>query len=145
MKIRTLEQLSDCIANDLAWRKKELSALKGLIQSSSTSSASKQRVLLRSGSTILYAHWEGFIKFAASKYLEYIAMQKLRYEELSSNFVALSFKKQLETASTTKKATVFTEAIDFIRSQLNGKGTSINCLIAKILGLKPLPFRCSSQ
>ena len=33
MKIRTLEQLSDKLAEELAWRKKELSILKSLIDS----------------------------------------------------------------------------------------------------------------
>ena len=38
MKIRTLEQLSDKLAEELAWRKKELSALKAMIDSKSFSS-----------------------------------------------------------------------------------------------------------
>lgn len=123
MKIRTLEQLSDALADDLAWRKKELSDLRSLIESSSTMSESKKRVLLRSGITILYAHWEGFIKSASSSYLEYVAMQRLRYDELSSNFVALALKAKLDVASETDKATVFTEAIDFIRSQLGERAS----------------------
>jgi hypothetical protein len=117
MTIRTLEQLSDSLAEDLAWRKKELSNLKSLIETSSMSS-SQERVLLRSGITILYAHWEGFIKTAASNYLEYVAMQRLRYDELSSNFVALALKQKLSQANETNKATIFTETIDFIRTQL---------------------------
>lgn len=121
MTIRTLEQLSDSLAGDLAWRKKELANLKSLIESSGMSS-SQERVLLRSGITILYAHWEGFIKTAASNYLEYVAMQRLRYDELSSNFVALALRNRLSQASETSKATIFTEAIDFIRSQLTQRG-----------------------
>jgi len=117
MMIRTLEQLSDSLAKDLAWRKKELANLKSLIETSSMSS-SQERVLLRSGITILYAHWEGFIKTAASNYLEYVAMQRLRYDELSSNFVALALKNQLSQVNETNKATIFTETIDFIRTQL---------------------------
>jgi hypothetical protein len=120
--IRTLEQLSDCLAADLVWRKKELADLKSLIETASSSS-SKEKALLRSGITILYAHWEGFIKTAASSYLEYIAMQRLRYDELSSNFVALALKNKLNQADQTNKASVFTEAIDFIRSQLDERSS----------------------
>jgi hypothetical protein len=116
--IRTLEQFSDSLAEDLAWRKQELSTLKSLIESASTLSV-KEKMLLRSGITMLYAHWEGFIKSAASKYLEHVAMQRLRYSELSSNFVALALKQQLNDASETNKATIFTQRIDFIRSQLD--------------------------
>ncbi|MBD2666493.1 MAE_28990/MAE_18760 family HEPN-like nuclease [Richelia sinica] len=64
MKIRTVEQLSDILARELAWRKVELSALKSLIDSKSFASG-KRKALLRSGITILYAHWEGFVKVAA--------------------------------------------------------------------------------
>ncbi len=120
--IRTLEQLSDSLAADLIWRKKELTDLKSLIENA-RSSSSKEKTLLRSGITILYAHWEGFIKTAASSYLEYIAMQRLRYDELSSNFVALALKNKLSQADQTNKATVFTEAIDFIRSQLDERSS----------------------
>ncbi len=122
MTIRTLEQLSDSLAKDLVWRKKELANIKSLIETSSISS-SRESVLLRSGITILYAHWEGFIKSAATDYLEYVATRRLRYDELSNNFIALSLKTKLSQANETSKATIFTEAIDFIRSQLNKRSS----------------------
>jgi hypothetical protein len=120
--MRNLEQLSDSLARDLVWRKKELADLKSLIETAKTSS-SKEKALLRSGITILYAHWEGFVKTAASNYLEYVATKRLRYDELSSNFVALALKTKLSQVNETNKATVFTEAVDFIRSQLNERSS----------------------
>jgi len=117
MTIRTLEQLSDSLARDLVWRKKELADLKSLIETSRVAS-SKEKALLRSGITILYAHWEGFVKAAASNYLEHIAMKRLRYDELSSNFVALALKAKLSQVNESNKATIFTEAMDFIRLEL---------------------------
>jgi hypothetical protein len=120
--MRNLEQLSDSLARDLVWRKKELADLKSLIETAKTSS-SKEKALLRSGITILYVHWEGFVKTAASNYLEYVATKRLRYDELSSNFVALALKTKLSQVNETNKATVFTEAVDFIRSQLNERSS----------------------
>lgn len=117
-KIRTSEDLTNKLAKDLVWRKKELSELKRLIEASSLSQ-SKNSLLLRSGITILYAHWEGYIKTAASSYLEFVALRKLRYDQLSSNFVAIAFKDRLTEANVTRKATAFTQAIDFIRTQLS--------------------------
>jgi len=35
MSIRTLIELNDCLSKDLSWRKKELSILKGLIETRS--------------------------------------------------------------------------------------------------------------
>ena len=116
--IRTLEQLIDSLSEDLAWRKKELSTLNSVVESAATSS-SKEKALLRCGTAILYAHWEGFIKTSASNYLEFIARRQLKYTELSSNFVALAFKSKLKQAHETNKATIFTEAIDFIRLKLD--------------------------
>jgi MAE_28990/MAE_18760-like HEPN len=120
--IRTLEQLSDRLAEDLVWRKKELSALKSLIETSSISS-SKEKMLLRSGITILYAHWEGFIKSAGSNYLEYVALKRLKYSELSGNFVALTFRSRLKQVDETNKATVYTDAVAFIREQMDERSS----------------------
>lgn len=117
MKIRTLEQLSDKLASELAWRKKELSALKALIDLKSFSRG-KQNALLRSGITMLYAHWEGFIKVAANSYLEFVAMQNLPYNKLSNNFVALAMKDKLDQASQTNKATIYSEVADFFLNKL---------------------------
>ncbi len=117
MTIRNLEALNDKLSEDLAWRKKELSELKTLIESKSFSPG-RHNALLRSGATILYAHWEGFIKTASTSYLEFVAMQRLRYEELSSNFIALAMKTKLNQAAETNKATIFTEVTEFLMTKL---------------------------
>ncbi|BAY16489.1 hypothetical protein NIES21_23180 [Anabaenopsis circularis NIES-21] len=117
MKIRTLEQLSDKLAAELAWRKIELSALKAMIDLKSFSSG-KQKALLRSGVTMLYAHLEGFIKVAANSYLEFVAMQSLPYNQLSNNFVALAMKDKLDQASQTNKATIYNEVAEFFMDKL---------------------------
>ncbi|MBH8564055.1 hypothetical protein I8748_18000 [Nostoc sp. CENA67] len=112
-----LENLIDRLSQDSAWRKKELSDLKTLIESKSLSFG-RHNAILRSGVTILYAHWEGFVKTSASSYLEFVAMQKLRYEELSSNFVALAMKAKLDQAMETNKPTIFTEVTEFIMTKM---------------------------
>jgi hypothetical protein len=117
MKIRTVEQLSDKLAEELAWRKIELSALKALIDLKSFSPG-KKNALLRSGVTMLYAHWEGFIKVAANTYLEFVAMQGLPYNKLSNNFIALAMKDKLEQANQTNKATIYNEVAEFFITKL---------------------------
>jgi hypothetical protein len=120
MKIRTLEHLNQRLTDDLIWRKKEISDLKSLIETKSFS-ASKHKAVLRSGVTLLYAHWEGYIKTAATSYLEFVARQKLIYDELAINFVAIAMKFKLNEASETNKATIFTEVATFILTQSNQK------------------------
>jgi MAE_28990/MAE_18760-like HEPN len=120
MKIRTLEHLNQRLTDDLIWRKKEISDLKSLIETKSFS-PSKQNAVLRSGVTLLYAHWEGYIKTAATSYLEFVARQKLIYDELAINFVAIAMKFKLNEASETNKATVFTEVANFMLTQTSQK------------------------
>ncbi len=117
MKIRTLEQLNKQLSDKLVWRKKELSSLKAMIDWKSPS-LDQRNVLLRSGITILYAHWEGFIKVAANSYLEFVAMQRLPYNQLSNNFIALAMKDQLDQARDTNKATIYCEVADFFITKL---------------------------
>jgi hypothetical protein len=118
MSIRTAEQLSDRLATDLAWRKKELSAMKSLIEAKDVSDQ-RHKVLLRSGVCILYSHWEGFVKLAANSYLEYVISKRLTYQELSSNFLALAMKEKLKEAKETHKPSLYIPVCEFFLSELN--------------------------
>ena len=113
-KIRTPNDLSDRLSTDLAWRKIELSAIKGLIERREFE-LQKNKVLTRSGIAILYAHWEGYIKCAATAYLEFVSMQRnLRYCDLTDNFIAIAMKSRLDEAASTKQATIHNEVIKFL-------------------------------
>ncbi|MEO1428120.1 MAG: MAE_28990/MAE_18760 family HEPN-like nuclease [Cyanobacteria bacterium J06632_19] len=117
MKLRTAEQLSDKLANELAWRKKELSDIKSLIETKF--SLAKHNALIRSGICLLYAHWEGFVKIAGNSYLEYVRMQKLSYEKLANNFLALAMKEKLDEAKETNKPSLYIPVCDFFLDELN--------------------------
>ncbi|AFZ34812.1 hypothetical protein Sta7437_1242 [Stanieria cyanosphaera PCC 7437] len=118
MKLRTAEQLSDRLSNDLAWRKKELSEVKSLVETKSFSD-SKHKALIRSAICLLYAHWEGFVKLAANSYLEYVRMQKLCYQELATNFLALAMKERLKEAKETNKPSLYIPVCNFFLDELN--------------------------
>jgi hypothetical protein len=118
MSIRTAEQLSDKLATDLAWRKKELSEVKSLIEAKNVSTQ-RHNALIRSGVCILYAHWEGFVKLAANSYLEYVRTKKLRYSELSSNFLALAMKEKLKEVKETNKPSLYIPVCDFFLFELD--------------------------
>jgi len=125
MKIRKAEQLSDRLATDLAWRKKELSEMKSLIEAKNVSEQ-RHKALVRSGVCILYSHWEGFVKLAANSYLEYVISKKLTYQELSSNFLALAMKEKLKEAKETNKPSLYIPVCDFFISELNQR-----CILPK--------------
>ena len=118
MNIRTAEQLSDKLATDLAWRKKELSEMKSLIEAKKVPDQ-RHKVLVRSGVCILYSHWEGFVKLAANSYLEYVISKNLTYQELSSNFLALAMKEKLKKAKETHKPSLYIPVCEFFLSELN--------------------------
>ena len=125
MKIQSKEELNYRLATDLTWRKKELSAMKSLIESKNVSDH-KHKALVRSGVCILYSHWEGFVKLAAKSYLEYVISKKLTYQELSSNFLALAMKEKLKDAKETHKPSLYIPVCEFFLSELNQR-----CILPK--------------
>jgi len=119
MKIRTKEHFIDLIDNEIAWRKKELSYLKGNVKENSP----YFKTHLRSAIVMLYAHWEGFIKNSCELYLTYIKSQKLKYIELSENIIALSLKLNLREFEQTNKSTIHCQMVDFILNKLDQRAT----------------------
>jgi hypothetical protein len=91
------------IAEDRAWRLKEISDLKTAIN---RADASLQRVLLRGLVTICYAHFEGYVRFAARKYLEYVALRKFKYSDLDRQFLRNYFLPRLAALSASKTSIV---------------------------------------
>ena len=111
MNIRSLYELSERLEENLAWRKKELSALFLLIQGA----RDHQRFALRRAAVaILYAHWEGFVKTSADFYLELVARQGHRYRELKTNFVTLACRNALIDAGISKKTYIQAQVVDFL-------------------------------
>jgi MAE_28990/MAE_18760-like HEPN len=94
MKVRSVEQLDDLLAEDLAWRKRELTTLEFAIRRARTH---EMAPLTRSGIALLYAHWEGYIKGSATLYLAFVASKRLRLEELSSHILAVALRSKLRT------------------------------------------------
>ena len=87
------------ITDDRNWRIKEISDLKSAIQ---RGDAGTQRVLLRALITICYAHWEGYVRFTARKYLEHIALRKFQYSQLGPQFFKNYFLPRLSIVSGSK-------------------------------------------
>lgn len=114
MKIRTIEQLQEAVDSEMAWRKRDLTAIKANI---SGSRVFAKDTALRAGITLLYAHWEGAVKNIATYYLEFVANLKLPYSRLVSNFLAISVKSDIRSFVETNKTTLQTQVIDSIFSK----------------------------
>lgn len=121
-QIRSKEQLEDFLAQNLAWRKKELSALKLMMQSKEVERNKTHRsCLLRSGILLLYAHWEGFIKDGATAYVCFVAMQRLRNSQLSPNFLALSLKNIFTKTQSSNRPNPHISAATFIINEMDAQ------------------------
>ena len=87
------------ITQDRSWRLREISDLKTAIDRADDN---LRRVLLRALITICYAHWEGYVRFAARKYLEHVALRKIQYGDLDRQFLRNYFLPRLAALSASK-------------------------------------------
>jgi hypothetical protein len=157
MKIRTKEELQDCLSDDLSWRKKELSNLHNDVK---TASPKKLPTSLRCAVVLLYAHWEGFIKNASEYYLTYVKFQKLNLDEVNNNILALSLKQKIREFDSTNKATYHVQFVQYFKNNLGDKaifsetdsirtGSNLNSVILKeimaTIGIEISPYELKSN
>lgn len=90
--MRTREELADRLGEERIWRVKEITAVKTLAARPSLAGVERD-FYCRAGSALFYAHWEGFVKRAATYYLKFVAMQRLRVDEMA-DFVTCWYMKQ---------------------------------------------------
>jgi RiboL-PSP-HEPN len=89
------------ITDDRSWRIKEISDLKTAVL---RSDGNQRRVLLRAMVTICYAHWEGYVRFTARRYLLHVALRRLPYGGLNRQFLRNDFLPRLAAFSNSKKS-----------------------------------------
>jgi len=95
----TEDQLIEQLTSDRTWRLKEISDLKSAIR---RADAALQRVLLRALVALCYAHWEGYVRFSAKKFLEHISLRKFKYSQLDRQFFRNYFIPRLAAMSMNK-------------------------------------------
>ncbi|HUY92056.1 MAG TPA: MAE_28990/MAE_18760 family HEPN-like nuclease [Pirellulales bacterium] len=115
-KLRTLSDLNDAMAADFAWRKKELHSIKSAVFDNEKTA--KRDTYIRAAMAMLYAHWEGFIRNAGTMYLNFVAHQRLRNNELSRAMLALSAGRVIEEAVAGGKSAARMRVVDFFAGQM---------------------------
>ena len=93
------------VEDDLKWRENELAILrKQLIQT--TVGSAQETTFLRTNLAMIYAHYEGFCKFALTVYIDALEKRNLKRKDLKWHLAAYSLhqfhdelKKEADTAS----------------------------------------------
>jgi hypothetical protein len=106
MNIGSLLQLTRSLDRQLSWRKKELTALKFWVENGEEN---VRNTIIRASLCLLYAHWEGFIKEAATGYVCFVALRGLKFREVAPNLVALGWRADIQKAGRSNLATLHTE------------------------------------
>ncbi len=116
MKIRTFDDFTNALDNCFAWRRKEIVAIRLLI---GKSAASPNRILLRAGVPILYAHWEGAIKESSKLFLSYLNSQKITLNALKNCFVYLAITKKINDLIETNQVDKANTVIEIITNKMS--------------------------
>lgn len=87
-----IEQFSAKLERELIKRKRELTNV--WFFAAQEENELKRNSLLRNNVLIIYAHWEGFVKSASVRYLDFVNKQKQPCQKLKPNFRALHAQKK---------------------------------------------------
>lgn len=115
-KIRTISQLQDCLDTEFGWRLQEIAYLKRIVKANNEIISKKTAV--RASIPLLYGHWEGFVKNAATHYLEFVNGQMLAYKDLKSCFVVFGLKGKINELTASRKSETSIALLDFIRGEM---------------------------
>lgn len=108
MKPRNVALLGQMLDEDLAWRKRELGDIRLLVKSDPV----RRGTYLRAGTTLLYAHWEGFVKRAASLYLDYVHSLGVPVSQASLPLRALACRATVESFRDARRSRVCCEVLE---------------------------------
>jgi hypothetical protein len=116
--IRTLTFLYNSIESDYAWRISELSNYRSFVIQAK---GKTKDCMLRGGITLLYAHWEGFVKNSADLYYSFVTNQNNYLYELNNSFISIALRSELENLVGAKKISIHNSMIDIFFNKQQAK------------------------
>lgn len=106
------------LADELAWRRKEILGIHLIIRT--TVNVADRAILRRAAVTLLYAHWEGFVKDAATRYVAFVRQQRLPANALQSNFLILSVHSKLREVARSNRASELGPIVEALTAPARG-------------------------
>lgn len=113
---RSIEEVSDALDQESAWRKRELGTLGLMIQHAREHERS---LLQRAAIALAYAHWEGFVKTSVEQVLGYLSRQGLKLKDVNHGLLVLSVEARVRHDSSSMKRETMLSLVDFLRSNLD--------------------------
>lgn len=111
------------IEADLDWRERELAVLRKQLLSTTVGS-SQETTFLRTNLAMVYAHYEGFCKFALGVYIDALEKLALKRTELRWAIAAQSLGKfQAELKGVTNPGEYFTKLLNELGTHLDAKAS----------------------
>ncbi len=114
--LRTVAMLLDHLDQDMAWRIKEIHQFKSAVDQARGRNVEAH---IRAGVSMLYAHWEGFIKGSANAYVNYLSYRSDHNRSLKPCFIALAMKARLASVGESAKSDVAVEAVSYLLGELD--------------------------
>ncbi len=115
-QLKSSALLFDYLDHEMAWRIKEIHQFKLAVQNSS---GKNEQAHIRAGVSMLYAHWEGFVKCAANAYINYLSHRANKNSEMRPCFVALGMKSKLGAASVSTKHEASVAVVSYLLDELD--------------------------
>jgi hypothetical protein len=100
------------IERDLDWREAELAVLRLLLVNENVSEREKL-VVFRAAWALLYAHYEGFCKFALTTYFDEVQRLRKPVSDLPSRMQAASLDRKMKTFRSLPTSDLIERACDF--------------------------------
>ena len=125
---KRLNQLIDELDRQAGWRKQELFLVATQIGESENAS---QRVALRSGIALLYAHWEGWVKATARSYLAFVNDLSVPVSQLTPCLRGTALKSSIQELEDSNMARVHTQFAERLRSDAMAKPQELSLDLIK--------------
>ncbi len=104
------------VGDEFGWRRKELLDFR---LHARTTNLIMQKIMIRAGVPLAYAHWEGFVKSGTELLLNFVSHQNLQNKDLTDVFFAQSLKTHINQLFGSSKATIVINAAVFTRESFD--------------------------
>lgn len=108
----------DEISRDLDWREAEIASMRLLLNRNDIS-PKQIEVLLRAAWALLYAHYEGFVKYCLTLFYEEISTRSVKCESLPISTQVFALTKVLKQIRTLPSVDMIAEVTNFKSKHLN--------------------------